>query len=98
MKLYHKTRKINLSLEFKQVFNYIDTHLFEKINLQDIADTINMSKTYLSTKFKKETGIGLNQYILERRIDEAKKNASIHKLYFSRHLYEVKLFVSKLFY
>lgn len=73
MLLYQKNDEREVSPVIKQVYNYIDTHLFEKITLNDIAESINMSRTYLSSKFKKETNKGLNQYILERRIEEAKE-------------------------
>ena len=73
MLLYQKSSDNEVSPDIKQVFNYIDSHLFEKITLNDIAQSINMSPSYLSTKFKAEMNKGLNQYILERRIEEAKE-------------------------
>ena len=101
MLLYQKNDERELSPIIKQVFNYIDTHLFEKITLEDIAKSINISRTYLSTKFKEETSEGLNQYILERRIEEAKEmllftNLSFQEistqLNFSSQSYFIKCF------
>lgn len=52
--------------------DYIYYHLNEKIHLQDLAKYVNLNSSYLSTLFKKETGLSVSDYILKRRMDAAK--------------------------
>lgn len=51
---------------------YIDEHIGEKLSGQTIADALGVSRTYLSSQFKQETGINLNDFINQQKIDEAK--------------------------
>lgn len=51
---------------------YIDANLTGNLNLSSLADTLNVSSSYLSTLFKKETGHTLTEYINTRRIRHAK--------------------------
>ena len=55
-----------------QCMEYIDIHLHVPIELEDLANHVHLSKTYLSTLFKKETKISISDYILNRRISSAK--------------------------
>jgi len=72
--LLYKGKSIdNLSSEIKQTINYIDRHLYKKISLQEISTAINIVPTYLSFKFKKETGTKLSDYILSQRVEESKE-------------------------
>lgn len=51
---------------------YIDAHIAEKLTGQEIADALGISRTYLSSQFKQETGTSLNDFINQTKIDEAK--------------------------
>lgn len=51
--------------------DYIRKHYREKIYLEDIAEVIGISPTYLSRLFKKETGICLQDAINEERVFRA---------------------------
>lgn len=53
------------------LMDYIYEHLNEKINLDNIADKLAMSKNYLCTLFKKETGLTIGQYITKLKIESA---------------------------
>ncbi len=55
------------------VANYIQHHISEPISVDDIAASLFMSRPYLSTKFKKETGRTLTDFILESKVEEGKK-------------------------
>ena len=46
-------------------------HYREKIYLEDIAENLGVSSTYLSRLFRKETGICLQDYITEFRVERA---------------------------
>jgi len=52
---------------------YIKAHLSDSLTLQNIAGTLHISKAYLCTLFKRETGITVNEYITKQRMKEAKR-------------------------
>ena len=51
--------------------DYIRKHYREKIYLEDIASSLNLSPTYLSKLFKKETGQCMQDFINEERVFRA---------------------------
>ena len=51
--------------------DYIRKHYREKIYLDDIADTLGISPTYLSRLFRKETGVCIQDFINEERVFRA---------------------------
>ena len=55
----------------EQCRDYVGKHYREKIYLEDIADTLGVSSTYLSRLFRKETGECLQDYITEFRVERA---------------------------
>lgn len=55
------------------VTNYIQHHLSEPISTEKMAKALYMSRPYLSTKFKKETGETLTDFILKEKTEEAKR-------------------------
>jgi YSIRK-targeted surface antigen transcriptional regulator len=52
--------------------NYIFTHLYEEITLNQLAEIAAMNPSYLSALFKKEVGISISGYIQRAKINEAK--------------------------
>lgn len=52
--------------------DYVYDHLQEKITLTDIAAYLSLTPQYFSKLFRKETGITLSEYILQKRIEAAK--------------------------
>lgn len=58
---------------FYKVQNYILEHLADKISTEDIAQELQVNRTYLSRIFKKETGSTLVDYIHTLKMDEAKR-------------------------
>ncbi|MCD7884738.1 MAG: AraC family transcriptional regulator [Lachnospiraceae bacterium] len=55
----------------EQCKDYIYGHFKEKIYLGDIAGTLGISDSYLSRLFKKETGISIQDFINEVRVEKA---------------------------
>jgi len=53
--------------------NYIFNHIFEKITIDELAELVHLNPTYLSQVFKKETGVSLGKYILNEKLNEAKR-------------------------
>ncbi|WMJ89008.1 response regulator transcription factor [Anaerocolumna sp. MB42-C2] len=68
-----KVRNYNSKFMINQALNYIKYHYMEKISLDDVADEMNISKHYLSSIFKKETGENMSLYINKLRIEKAKQ-------------------------
>ena len=56
----------------RSVTSYIREHLTEDFSVDQMAQDLFLSRSYLSTKFKKETGMTLSQYIQEQKIEKAK--------------------------
>lgn len=74
-------RFIDYSFDFSQikhsdivfkVAEYVKNHFAEKITLDEIAEYVSLSKSYLSRIYKEETGESLSVYINKVRIDKAK--------------------------
>ncbi len=63
----------NSKLMINQALNFIKYHYTEKISLDDVAKELNVSKHYLSSIFKKETGENMSLYINRLRIEKAKQ-------------------------
>ncbi|MBO4468547.1 MAG: AraC family transcriptional regulator [Clostridia bacterium] len=55
----------------RPVIDYIKNHYSEKISIEDIADSVNLSKYYFIRKFKEENGITVNSYLTNIRIEKA---------------------------
>ena len=53
--------------------DYIELHLAEPISIETLATRLGYSKYYLSTRFKKEIGCSVNDYIKCVRIERAKR-------------------------
>ena len=56
----------------RSVTSYVREHLTEHISVEQIAKDLYVSRSYLSTKFKKETGETLSSYIQKQQIERAK--------------------------
>lgn len=56
-----------------KITSYINANLAKKITLDDVGRLTFFSPIYCDTVFKRETGRSIIDYLLERRIDEAKK-------------------------
>ena len=55
------------------VSNYILHHLSDAITTEAIAKELFMSRSHLSHSFKSETGMALSDFIMLKKIEEAKK-------------------------
>lgn len=63
----------SLSLEEKKekINRYISTHLLTKVTLEDVADYLEMNRTYFCMFFKKHYGKGFADYLNDLRVDKA---------------------------
>lgn len=70
--LVHRFSTKGYALPVRKATVYIDANLSGELGLQKIADGLNLSASYLSALFKKETGKTITAYIQHRRIEYAK--------------------------
>ena len=56
-----------------KVANYVRHHLSDSITTGDIAKSLFMSRSRLSTCFKSKTGVGVAEFVVKQKIDEAKR-------------------------
>ena len=52
--------------------DYIYSHLHYRITINELAEHLNLSVSYLSKLFKKEMGINVSEYINELKVEQAK--------------------------
>lgn len=70
-RVWEKKKRHHTSSYTEQCKDYVYGHYREKIYLEDIADTLGISSGYLSRLFKKETGISLQDFINDVRVEKA---------------------------
>lgn len=61
----------NVSLSIKNAANYIKEHFNDGCSLNEVAEHVSLTPTYLSARFKKEMGICFVEYLTEVRIKQA---------------------------
>lgn len=64
---------------------YIEEHYMEEINLNQLAELVDMNASYLSSIFKKETGMTYSEYLIHCRTEQASRllvetNMSVHEI------------------
>lgn len=60
------------NLIINKVIGYLHVHTENQVKLKEVADRFNISVGYLSTIFKKVTGMSVMQYLKRIKIDRAK--------------------------
>lgn len=52
--------------------DYVDAHIGDhSLGLQAVSESVKLSSSYFSHLFKREKGVGLNSYIIHRRVERA---------------------------
>jgi YesN/AraC family two-component response regulator len=77
---------------------YIFNHLYEELTLELLANQLNINPSYLSNKFKAETGETLIGFIQRQKIEEAKhlivySDLSISQIYAVLNFYDQSYFI-----
>lgn len=67
----HKLHQAQLSIHVVRVQEYVANHLHSKLTPGEISQAFGLSSSYLTTLFKKETGLSLMQYIHHEKIQSA---------------------------
>ncbi len=71
-RLVNRHSKKNYSLLIQKVITRIDADITADLSLKKQAEILNVNPSYLSTLFKKETGMTLTDYVNQKRIEKAK--------------------------
>jgi YSIRK-targeted surface antigen transcriptional regulator len=61
-----------MSPEIFQCIQYISNHVNQNISVEEIATNLNVDRTTLSKKFKRELGFNISNFIMHRKLEEAK--------------------------
>lgn len=61
------------SKNFEYIINYLKENYYEKIQLTDCANQLNISYDYFQHKFKQLTGSSPQKFLLEQRLNAAKE-------------------------
>ncbi len=69
----HYLEDANLNIYVRQTLNYIKREYKEKINVEIIADKLNVSSSYLSRKIKEATQSTFGEILTKYRLQEAVK-------------------------
>lgn len=59
--------------KLNQAIDYINAHLSQEIKLADLAQVVDISQFYFARLFKQSMGIAPYQYVIQRRIEQAKQ-------------------------
>ena len=59
------------ALKAARVVRFVAENYNGKMSLTDLAETLQISTSYLSESFKQVTGTGFSHYVAQRRFDEA---------------------------
>ena len=64
--------RLNKEQFYQDIVDYIEWHISENIRVSKIADYFGYNEKYLTTFFGNIAGISLKQYILQRKMEQAK--------------------------
>jgi AraC family transcriptional regulator len=65
------------SLQLKTVIEYIHAYLNSELSLIELSSQLNLSPFHFARLFKKSLGISPHKYVLQNRIERAKKSIAI---------------------
>lgn len=51
--------------------DYIYSHINSRVTIEELAEYVNLSPSYLSRLFKKELGVSVSEYIIKRKVEKA---------------------------
>ncbi|MBN2853053.1 MAG: helix-turn-helix domain-containing protein [Clostridia bacterium] len=61
-----------ISSDIYECIQYISRNTNRSLSVSDIAAHVNKNRSYLSTKFKAETRINISEFIMNRKLEEAR--------------------------
>lgn len=77
-----KQRKSTSHQVVKEILSLIDQEIEQEITLHTVADRLYVNSSYLSRLFKQEMGVAFSTYVLEQKMERAKRVLQDgHKVY-----------------
>lgn len=73
LKMLRESEKTKSIKPIRQAKEYVEEHFSEKILLEDIASIVDLNPVYFSALFKKETDMNFSTYLINIRMEQAKK-------------------------
>lgn len=73
LKMLRESEKTKSIKPIRQAKEYVEEHFREKILLEDIAAVVDLNPVYFSALFKKETDMNFSTYLINVRMEQAKK-------------------------
>jgi YesN/AraC family two-component response regulator len=71
-KKMHNVKVRNIySKQIVKAVDYINSHVHERIMIQEISDCLSLSVPYLSRLFKSEVGLNISEYITIKKVEAA---------------------------
>ena len=67
----HKQKQTGYSKEINDCIGYLEIHCKDKLNMAALAESVGYNKNYLSTKFSREVGLSISDYLSQIRIHRA---------------------------
>lgn len=90
-KKVHDIKKMNVGdTSIQKCISYIHQNINRNLSVDELADHVNFSKSYLSSKFAQVVGKKLTQYITETKIEYAKELLELTE----KPIVEISLFLS----
>lgn len=63
---------VDMSPTIYKAIQYISNHTNQPITVEDVAEELGLNRSTLSKKFKQELGFNISDYIMRRKLEEAK--------------------------
>jgi AraC family transcriptional regulator len=61
------------STQMARVEDFIEEHLSSSLSLDDLAGACDLSPSYFARRFKCSTGVPPHQYLIQKRVERAKR-------------------------
>ena len=68
------------TMQLRRSVQFINENLSRDLTLDDIAAAANMSKFHFAKSFRKVVGMAPHQYMIKRRVEEARKLLTLDSL------------------
>ncbi len=85
----NSSQKLNYYIKMQPALDYITAHFSEAISLREVSAIVNMSQSRFRHLFKEVTRIGFKEYIIGRRLNEAKRLLLTTDMNISDVMYQV---------
>lgn len=73
-KLYCTLQSANEKKDYVgKTISFIDYNYMRKISISEIAESLHINRKYLARIFKSSVGVTMQQYLINKRMDEAKR-------------------------